>query len=178
MTQKERLLQEFAQWSGYVRRMSELGEDFWDLPLGEGKWTVREMTAHMLEWDCYFYEHAVQKAARERTVTLAKPDFDAFNAKAAVCGKMLPVYELAARTISAREAIIGTIRAMPDDVYLDVHPQIGGGEFRLEQYLRDFLRHDRHHTAQLDAVKSRVAREAEVSAVGWTWSGSRRKRHA
>ncbi|GGO02812.1 DinB family protein [Saccharibacillus kuerlensis] len=150
---REKLLDDFGQWIGEVREMESKGEAFWDRPLGEGKWTIREMVAHIVEWDCYFYEYAVKKTTVGDTPAIKPMDDEEFNAKAAAVGKMMSAGELTARAFSVRTALLEAIGNMSEERYLQVFTQPNGQKFQAEQYLQDFIWHDRHHLTQVKELE-------------------------
>lgn len=136
MSNREQSMQEFGQWIEEVKELETRGEKFWDQPLGEGKWTVREMVSHMVEWDRYSYENGVQKVLLGEQTTFERQDDDAFNAKAA---------ELTADAVAIREQLIQAYRKLSDEDFAKSYTQANGEKFQATEQLGGFTWHDRHH---------------------------------
>ncbi|CAM3622853.1 MULTISPECIES: DinB family protein [Saccharibacillus] len=152
MGEREQRLQEYGQWIETMRALERKRESFWDRALGEGKWTLREMVAHIVEWDCHFYGNAVKKTAEGEATTLKRQNVDLFNAKASAAGLMLSGAELAARAVAVRELLMRTVGGMPEETYRRIAVQPDGLTFQPESFLRDSIRHDRHHLKQLGTL--------------------------
>ncbi|WP_052675998.1 DinB family protein [Paenibacillus sp. IHBB 10380] len=145
---KEQLLEQFSEWISYVKKLEGYGEDVWNEEIAEGKWSLRELVSHMMLWDKYFFETAIEKIYKEETLTLQHQDFNEFNDKAMEYGKKTSIRQLIDQTIDYREQIIQHIRKLPEESYLASY---GAEEpFRLPQYLKDFIWHDQGHMSQLD----------------------------
>jgi len=145
-------LEQFGEWITYVRELAGHDEAFWNQPIAENKWTVRELVSHMLLWDKYFNEGAIERIALGQPLTIQHLDFDAFNANAKVYGKETPVQELIDQAIQYRTKIIQHISSLTEAGYAEVYQDGDGNPFAVEHYLRDFYDHDLHHMGQLKAL--------------------------
>jgi len=153
MSNREQLTQEFGQWIEEVKKLETRGEKFWDQPLGEGKWTVREMVSHMVEWDRYSYENGVQKVLLGEETTFKRQDDDLFNAKAAERGKERSAAELTADAIEIRQQLIEAYWKLSDEDFAKTYTQANGEKFQATEQISGFTWHDRHHMAQVNALE-------------------------
>ncbi|MGF7046333.1 putative damage-inducible protein DinB [Paenibacillus sp. DS2015] len=145
---KEQLLEQFSEWIRYLEKLEYFREDVWNEEISEGKWSLRELVSHMMLWDKYFFETAIEMIYKEETFTLEHQDFDEFNDTAMEYGKKTGIKKLKEETIYYREQIIQYIRKLPEESYMASY---GDGEpFHLPQYLKDFIWHDQHHMNQLN----------------------------
>lgn len=157
MSNREQLTQEFGQWIEEVKELETRGEAFWDQPLGEGKWTVREMVSHMVEWDRYSYENGVQKVLLGEETTFERQDDDAFNAQAAELGRQCSAAELTADAVAIREQLIQAYRKLSDEDFAKTYTQANGEKFQATEQLGGFTWHDRHHMAQVNALEKAIS---------------------
>jgi uncharacterized damage-inducible protein DinB len=84
---KEYLINEFSSLISFVQSIRELDEEKWITPIEEGKWTTRDVIAHIMLWDKYFLEEAIQKITNQQPVTVQHLDFNEFNNKALITQK-------------------------------------------------------------------------------------------
>jgi hypothetical protein len=65
--------EEFAAWL----RSLQMEPAFWERPIAEGKWEVRDVIAHLLHWDEYLLTHTLPAVRRGKNIQF--PDFDTYN---------------------------------------------------------------------------------------------------
>jgi Mycothiol maleylpyruvate isomerase N-terminal domain. len=143
------LLKQFEEWNDFVLRMKDAD---WNVPLGEGKWSVHDVVSHIMFWDKYFFEEAIERISNGRQLTLKHLVFDEFNREAAKKGKDLPKEQLIELTLKYRNAILDTIKSMTEDQRSQTYKDADGNDFSVATYLRDFIWHDRHHMRQIEEV--------------------------
>lgn len=154
---KEQLLDQFSEWISYVKKLEGYGEGVWNQEIAEGKWSLRELVSHMMLWDKYFFETAIEKIFKEERLTLQHQNYDDFNDSAKAYGNRTSIMELSEQSIYIREQIIQYIRNLPEEVYLASYMDTGD-PFHIPQYLKDFIWHDQHHMSQVDDfIKSHQA---------------------
>lgn len=62
MTAKSELLTQFEEWNHYAASIQDLD---WNEPLEEGKWTIHDIVCHIMLWDKYFLEAAIDPITNE-----------------------------------------------------------------------------------------------------------------
>ncbi|QDY83490.1 DinB family protein [Paenibacillus polymyxa] len=150
MNEKLRLLEEFKEWICFV---SEIREMDWQIKIAEGKWSVHDIVSHILLWDKYFFEAAINPILNNTPLTLTQIDFDQFNQDAVELGKIKTKEELIEMTIQYRNMILQSIESLKDD---KLTKEYADGEFTVISYLKDFIWHDQHHIRQIDELKRRA----------------------
>lgn len=148
---KEELLQQFRQWVAFVQSL-ETADERWNIQLGDGKWSVREVVSHIALWDKYFLEEAIDPIHNSVPLTVKHLDYDAFNENAKQYGKRTSPSDLSEQAISYRLQIIQRIEGFSQSVYEGRYVDADGHPFVLEQYLKDFLWHDNHHMDQMRSL--------------------------
>ena len=149
---KGSLLKEFGSWPEFVDRIEP---SVWHQPVGEGKWAVRDVVSHILLWDQYFYERAIEPIAEGRPLTVKQPDFDLFNQEARKFAETKSDQELAGLAKEIRRRIIIAIQEQPDEIFNKTYRNGQAMAFVTKDYLNDFIWHDRHHMKQVSDLANR-----------------------
>jgi len=164
-TEKEQLLRSFGEWISFVTELANEGERVWNQSAATGKWTVREVVAHILRWDDYFYNEAIAKAAAGLPLTVKHLDYDTFNEAAKAYGKNTPIAELAGQSAKSRKRIIDAVAKLTNEQYEAAYADADGHPFQMAQYIKDFIWHDQHHIEPI--MKLKHFRLEEMSLNGW-----------
>ena len=137
---------DFDKWTDTLRGLSD-GQ--WHTQVGEGKWSVAAVVAHLLFWDKYSLEERFP-FFKEGAVLPSYPDFQGVNDTALEH----------AEKIATKEEILGDLyetrkgyHKLLDELNSDklaVSFQIGEHTLTVEDYLVDFIQHDQHHQKQVD----------------------------
>lgn len=149
MKSKTALLEEFAYLNTFVETLRGIEESKWTAPIEEGKWSVRDIVAHMMLWDEYFLTEAIEKIAEGKPITYRKLNFDDFNQNAIEYAKTKTKNEIIDFTIQYRNRIIENLSSLSDEEFNKVHKDGDGNAFQARQYVLDFLWHDNHHIKQM-----------------------------
>jgi GNAT superfamily N-acetyltransferase len=165
VSEKEQLLQEFGEWTAFVVDLARYDNRIWNQSMGVGKWSVREVVAHILRWDDYFYEEAIAKLGAGLPLTVKHLDYDEFNEHAKGYGINTSIAELSNQAVRSRERIMRAIAALTDEQYEATYQDADGHPFEAAQYMKDFIWHDRHH---VEPIRKLIhARIEEMSLNGW-----------
>ncbi|MFC4620003.1 DinB family protein [Camelliibacillus cellulosilyticus] len=147
-TTKDKLLKDFIDLVPFLESLRGLDEEKWTAAIQEGKCTIRDIIAHMAEWDRYFLEGAVQKILSNAPLTIEELDFDTFNQKAAEYGKTKTKDALLDQSIFYRRELVRGLRQIPEDRFDHTFPTPAEA-FVVSQYIKDFVWHDHHHQQQI-----------------------------
>lgn len=150
MNEKSRLLEDFKEW---IRFVSEIREMDWQITIAEGKWSVQDIVSHILLWDKYFFEAAINPILNNKPLSLTYLNFDKFNRDAIEYGKTKTKEELIRETIQYRNMILESIENFEDDKFTNEYVE---GKFTVISYLRDFISHDQHHMRQIEELRERA----------------------
>jgi uncharacterized damage-inducible protein DinB len=151
------MAQGFNDFTGFIDSLCELGDKYWDTPIAEGKWTVKDIVCHMMLWDKYFYEEAINKIKLNEPLTLKHLDFNNFNANAVLYAKSRTKQEICTEFVEYRSKIISAISGLPDEEYLRTYVDGDGEKFSIRSYLQDFIPHDKHHQKQVEKFIKYIA---------------------
>ena len=150
MDVKSVLLEEFKEWISFVIKNSDMD---WQLPMDTGKWTIHDIVSHIMLWDKYFFEAAIDPILNNNPLTLEHLDYDSFNKEAIEYGRTKTKDELIHLTIQYRNLILESIESLSDEKFTREYVD---GKFTLMSYLKDFIGHDQHHMRQIEERKRRI----------------------
>lgn len=152
MTTRLELLNQFKELNPFVQDIADLD---WTTPISEGKWTIHDVVSHIVLWDKYFYESTIEPIANDKEITLERIDFDEFNNNAVTYGKTKTKDELIELTMQYRNLLIDCIGSLDEAKYTKKYVH---DVFSFKTYLEDFISHDRHHMAQINELKGKLAK--------------------
>jgi hypothetical protein len=155
-TEKIQLLEEFNQWVLFVQILQHQNDEIWNLSLEDGKWTIREIVSHIMHWDKYFLEEAIEKIFNNSMLTVKHLNYDEFNSKAMIYGKTTNISEISEKAGFYREQIIKLIITFTDEEYTKTYIDGDGNPFYVTQYLKDFIWHDQHHINQMKNINKEL----------------------
>src|SRR5690554_6843449 len=102
----EDLLKSFEEWISFTRALQNLNEEVLDSSIETGKWTIRDIISHIMLWDKYFYEEAIDKIVSDQPVTVIHLNYDDFNSRSITYGRSISTAVLIEETIFHRQRII------------------------------------------------------------------------
>lgn len=102
MNTNEQLIQQFSYFATYADSLRLTDDEKWTVPIAKGKWSVRDIVAHMMLWDRYFLEGAIQKITDQKRITTRELDFDEFNKRAVDYAKTKSKEEIIGEAIQYR----------------------------------------------------------------------------
>ncbi|MCU9614438.1 DinB family protein [Caldibacillus lycopersici] len=149
MQSKEQLINDFSTLISFVQSLAALDEKRWLTPIQEGKWTTRDIIAHIMLWDKYFLEEAIIKIVDQHPVTVKHLDFDQFNKNAVIYAKGKSKQEICDMAIYYRAKIVSHLKYLSDEEFFKEHIVGDGNKFSAYSYIEDFIDHDTHHINQV-----------------------------
>ncbi|MGO4274466.1 DinB family protein [Paenibacillus sp. TAF58] len=149
MKSKELLIKEFSTLILFVQSLRQLDDGTWVTPIEESKWTTRDVVAHLMFWDKYFFEEAIEKITTRQQVTSQHLNFDEFNKRAIEYAKIKEKQEIIDMTIHYRNEILRHLGLIPEEEFVKEHVDGDGNNFSVYNYLMGFIPHDAQHINQL-----------------------------
>ncbi|BBH20889.1 hypothetical protein Back11_22340 [Paenibacillus baekrokdamisoli] len=143
-------MNKFQSLIPFLESLRSISQEQWTTPIKTGKWSTRDIVAHLLLWDRYFGTEAISKIAAGDPVTVKHLDFDAFNKNALDYALTIGHNELIDQAIAERELIIRQIEQFSDKVVIHEYIDGDGNVFCISNYLVDFADHDSHHRGQIE----------------------------
>lgn len=145
------MVEEYNGLIPFVASICGLEDQYWDTPIAVGKWTVKDMLCHIMLWDKYFYEEAIEKIKLGEPLTVKHQDFNPFNAQAIRYAKSRTKLEIYDQFVEYRTKIIRAISGLQEEEYLRNYVDGDGKRFSIRSYLRGFIPHDKKHKQQIQS---------------------------
>lgn len=150
MSSKDSLIEQFRSLILFAESLRTIDDATWTAPIGEGKWAARDVIAHMMRWDRYFFEEAIAKLTNGEAVTVRHLNYDEFNRKAMEYAKTISRAQLIDETVRWRGELIGHLSRLSEEEFVRGHTDGDGHPFSAFAYVQDFIPHDAHHIDQLN----------------------------
>lgn len=132
-----------------VKKLHSYDEKILTGPIAEGKWSIREIVAHLHNWDL-FNANEMAPLMEDGTNLPAFPDHDSHNAAglARLSGKS--VYELVDLFVETRLLLINHLQAVNPDARFTIGT--GKRKFSRDSFAKIFVRHDGEHLPQIKGM--------------------------
>jgi|HigsolmetaGSP11D_1036233.scaffolds.fasta_scaffold03371_9 Mycothiol maleylpyruvate isomerase N-terminal domain. len=140
------------EWIPFCESLFGLDDETWNRSLAPGKWPIKSIVSHIMLWDRYYYEEAIHKIALSEPLTLVNKAYQEFNRNADAYAKTVGADDLLRDAIAVRKRIIEDLRSLPEERLVQSYIDGEGRAFLIEEYLKDFVGHDRHHMDQIRQV--------------------------
>lgn len=127
----------------------------------EGKWSIKEVLAHLADGEMVMGTRLRYIAAMDRP-TIVGYDQDAFIAN--LCYDALDAAELFDAFATLRAMNIALFRRLPDEAFARVGMHSERGEESLSTMLHLYAGHDRVHEEQIEKIREVVASKKEKRA--------------
>jgi hypothetical protein len=152
---KEQLINQFSALIPFVEALAEMDDDKWAAPIEAGKWSTRDVIAHIMLWDKYFFEEAIEKISNHQAVTVQHIDYNEFNRNAVEFAKFKEKQEIINLAIHYRNEILSHLGRIPEEDFPKEHLDGDGSIFSVYTYVVDFIPHDTGHINQLKSFLAR-----------------------
>ncbi len=151
------LIDRLERYSDFLTSIRDTDAKVWSSPIGEGKWSIHDIVAHIMMWDRNCVETRVRPANQGTTKPVAEElDGDAFNQRSALYGRTLTKERLIDQAARDRSELLRELRRLPSEAFGVQHGDgncltpkgyASFGVF-LEQ---EFVFHDQHHMEQIQS---------------------------
>lgn len=106
---------EFQSFIPYIQSLEALDNTVWESPVGDGKWSLKELVCHLMRWDQYFYEEAFAKVKEGQPVTSRHLNFNEFNARAIQYAQTVTVQEAIQQFVLYRSLIVAEMTGSSEE---------------------------------------------------------------
>lgn len=155
MCKDRNTISEFGQYSSWLNTLKGIDEELWSKPIAKGKWAIREVIAHIMNWDYHLITEGIPSVQNGNGIEF--PDFDTYNKKASNYAKsgisQLKILEEAKNT---REQLVSILNGIPTEkLNMPItangvtHCPNTGTPYSLIHIVKEFTDHDNHHKRQI-----------------------------
>jgi uncharacterized damage-inducible protein DinB len=139
----------YTEFDIWVNSLRDVTDTEWQMPLGEGKWSVAAVVAHLLFWDKYSLEERFP-FFKEGAVLPSYPDFQGVNDRAREYAEKTATKEQVLDELLAIRKEYHKMLEQMDSEKLAVSFKISNHQLTIGEYFEDFIQHDIHHQKQVN----------------------------
>lgn len=155
MSEVKNIISNFSHYSSWLSTLEEINETLWSKPIAEGKWSVSEIIAHIMNWDNYLLTEIFPSVQNEQGIEF--PDFDTYNKKASNYAKSgVSQSKLLEEAKDTRELLVKELNELPTEKLKNpltangvTHCPNTGTPYSLIYIIKEFTDHDNHHKRQI-----------------------------
>ncbi|WP_226087273.1 DinB family protein [Mesobacillus sp. S13] len=147
----EQMKAHYKEFDGWIHSLKGLSDAEWNMPLGEGKWSVAAVVAHLLLWDQYSLEERFPYF-KEGADLPSYPDFQGVNDRAREYAENKATKEQVLDELLAIRKAYREMLEQTDSEKLAVSFRISNHQLTIGTYFEDFIQHDLHHQKQVNQV--------------------------
>ncbi|MFS0671794.1 DinB family protein [Ornithinibacillus sp. 179-J 7C1 HS] len=138
--------QQFENMITEILNVRDKEESLLTDPISKGKWSIREIIAHLYYWDKFILEKMVPQMAQDAKLP-EFPDHDSYNNEAITYLKDHSVESIIELFVNTRKRLIKSLMRIGDDVKFTIGK--GKRHFSAESFTKMFVKHDVHHLQQI-----------------------------
>ncbi|MEH6942585.1 DinB family protein [Bacillus sp. JJ722] len=155
MGEENNIISTFKQYSSWLSTLKDMDGTLWSKPIAEGKWSVSEIIAHIINWDQHLLSEVIPSVRNEKGMNF--PDFDTYNKKASEYAKSgISQVKLLEEANATRELLVKELNELPKE---KLHKQLTangvtycphtGTPYSLIYIVKEFIEHDNYHKRQI-----------------------------
>lgn len=139
-------LLDFEKTIDKVSQLKEIHSSLLMEPVEEGKWSIRDIVAHLYYWDKFNLEEMVPEMSTG-AVLPPFPDHDQHNQQAILSVTDYSPHFIIDLFINTRKELADNLSRLGKDVKLTIGK--GKRQFSGESFIKIFVKHDTHHLKQI-----------------------------
>ncbi|MBU9723291.1 MULTISPECIES: DinB family protein [Bacillaceae] len=155
MSEERNIIHSFGEFSTWLSTLEDLDETLWSKPISEGKWSVSEIVAHIMNWDHHLLFEVIPSVREGKGMEF--PECDPFNKKASDYAKSgVSQAKLLKEVRYKRELLVKELHTVPTvmlnkplTVNGETHCPHTGLPYSLIVITHHFIYHDQHHQKQI-----------------------------
>lgn len=148
---KQEIINHYHEMNEWLQTLKKINETQWQMPIGEGKWSVAAVITHLLFWDRYSLKERFPLFL-EGAKLEGFPDYQIINDSAKEYAEGSGMKDdIIEELLKIRLEFINLIEKYTE-ADLDISFTIGKHPLTIRDYFRDFVDHDSHHLKQIEVV--------------------------
>lgn len=145
----DQMKQHYIEFDIWINSLRDVTNTEWQMPLGEGRWSVAAVVTHLLFWDKFSLEERFP-FFKEGAELPSFPDFQGVNDRAREYAENIATKEqILDELLAVRKEYREMLEQMDNDK-LAVSFKISNHQLTIGEYFEDFIQHDIHHQKQVN----------------------------
>ncbi|MBS4196901.1 DinB family protein [Lederbergia citri] len=155
MSEDTNIISEFGKYSSWLNTLEDMDDTSWVKPIAQGKWSVSEIIAHIINWDNHLLSVVIPSVRNEKGMEF--PDLDNYNIKASDYAKSgISQSKLLEEAKDTRNLLVKELNELPAEKLNKsltangvTHCPHTGTPYSLIYIVKEFTDHDNHHKGQI-----------------------------
>ncbi|WP_078543766.1 DinB family protein [Litchfieldia alkalitelluris] len=151
------ILNEYVKFTEKLSLLMNIEEVDANKSINEGKWSPKEVIAHIYRWDIFLMEKGIPEIIKDYKINF--PSHDQYNAESVVFSKTVDFKTLLKMTAELRIKFVQMLSELNLDKQIRVngftHDPHTNQEYTLKYLITGFVEHDQHHFKPLEKCLTR-----------------------
>lgn len=144
------VLTQYKNFTNWLQQLKRIPEEYWLMPIKDGKWSVGEIVAHLKAWDVFVWDERVAYFVSGSEIPVKKVDVEEINSNAANEAKSgISKNQLLDEVIECRQVVAKKLGEVPSAVWQE-RIEMGSKMITLCEYISGLVEHDEHHRTQIE----------------------------
>jgi uncharacterized damage-inducible protein DinB len=148
------VLTKYKDFTNWLQHLKQISEEYWLVPIKDGKWSVGEIVAHIKAWDVFVWDERVAYFVSGSEIPAKRVDVEEINSHAANEAKSgISKNQLLDEVIECRQVVAKKLEEVPSSVWQG-KIEMGSKMITLCEYISGLVEHDEHHKTQIEEFLS------------------------
>jgi uncharacterized damage-inducible protein DinB len=144
------VLTQYKSFTNWLQQLKQMPDEYWLVPIKDGKWSVGEIVAHIRAWDVFVWDERVAYFVSGSEIPVKKVDVEEINSNAANEAKSgISKNQLLDEVIECRQVVAKKLEEVPSSVWQE-RKEMGSKMITLCEYISGLVEHDEHHKTQIE----------------------------
>lgn len=144
------VLKQYKSFTNWLQQLKQMPDEYWLVPIKDGKWSVGEIVAHIKAWDVFVWDERVAYFVSGSEIHAKKVDVEEINSNAANEAKSgISKNQLLDEVIECRQVVAKKLGEVPSSVWQE-RIEMGSKMITLCEYISGLVEHDEHHRTQIE----------------------------
>ncbi|OOE08970.1 DinB family protein [Fictibacillus arsenicus] len=144
------VLTKYKSFTNWLQQLKQMPDEYWLVPIKDGKWSVGEIVAHIKAWDVFVWDERVAYFVSGSEIPVKKVDVEEINSNAANEAKSgISKNQLLDEVIECRQVVAKKLGEVPSSVWQE-RIEMGSKMITLCEYISGLVEHDEHHRTQIE----------------------------
>lgn len=144
------ILTQYKGFTNWLQQLKQMPDEYWLVPIKDGKWSVGEIVAHIKAWDVFVWDERVAYFVSGSEIPAKKVDVEEINSNAANEAKSgISKNQLLDEVIECRQVVAKKLGEVPSSVW-QKRIEMSSKMITLCEYISGLVEHDEHHRTQIE----------------------------
>lgn len=156
---KEQVLSKFSSYIKFLEELERMDVSLFDKPIKAGKWSIKEIIAHLYRWDLHFFDQSIPRVLKERAIIY--PSYHDYNKQSELYARTIEVKNILQDSIQVRKNLIHRLDKLDgilfEPITINGHTNCPrtNEQYTLSHYIEELIDHDHQHKQEIEEFLSK-----------------------